>query len=191
MNSSFALKCSVSDGQSTRFGAGALWSSFLLSARQGLAHCTNSISRNPAKAFPKVLGLTADWSEYRKSCSWERKISELAAASERWKRIAVRWVAPTVLWLHTALPVGIFLGGIAASIFLRGTSGPKVSKFAITFFFYSLLPLSVLNETVVLPQLAATRELHSRRRWFALFLLLSGVSLQLISDLMGFGGASS
>jgi hypothetical protein len=118
-------------------------------------------------------------------------LSELAAVSERWKRIAVRWVAPTVLWLHTALPLGIFVGGIAASFFLRSTLGAKVSKFAITFFFYSLLPLSVLNETVVFPQLVALRELDSRWRWFAFFLLLSGVSLQLISALMGFGGASS
>ena len=110
-------------------------------------------------------------------------LSELAVISPRWKEIAVRWVAPTVLWMHTAFPLGIFLGGTAA-ILLGATSGAIVSKFAVTFFAYSLIPLSVLNETVVFPQFAALRGLESRWRWFALFLLLTGVALQLIAALM-------
>src|ERR1700674_1398945 len=60
-------------------------------------------------------------------------LSELAVISPRWKEIAVRWVAPTVLWMHTAFPLGIFLGGTAA-ILLGATSGAIVSKFAVTFF---------------------------------------------------------
>lgn len=110
-------------------------------------------------------------------------LSELAVISPRRKEIAVRWVAPTVLWMHTAFPLGIFLGGTAA-ILLGATSGASVSKFAVTFFAYSLIPLSVLNETVVFPQFAALRGLESRWRWFALFLLLTGVALQLIAALM-------
>lgn len=111
-------------------------------------------------------------------------LSELAALSSRWKRIAVQWVAPAVLWVHTVFPLGIFWGGFAAELFLRSASGAKLSKFAVTFFAYSLVPLSVLNETVVFPQFAALRGLESRWRWFALFLLLTGVALQLIAALM-------
>jgi len=107
-------------------------------------------------------------------------LSELVAVSPSWKRIAVRWIAPAVLWVHTAVPLGVFFGGFVA----RSASGARVSTFGITFFAYSLIPLSVLNETVVFPQFAALRELESRWRWFALLLLLTGVVLQLIAALL-------
>jgi len=41
-----------------------------------------------------------------------------------------------------------------------------------------------LNETVVFPQFAALRALESRWRWFGLFLLLTGIALQLLAALM-------
>jgi hypothetical protein len=111
-------------------------------------------------------------------------LSEIAASTSSWKRIAVAWIAPAVLWVHGAFPLGLFLGGLIAQYFLRGGSGLTVSKFAISFFFYSLIPLSVLNETVVFPQFAALRALESRWRWFGLFLLLTGIALQLLAALM-------
>lgn len=52
-------------------------------------------------------------------------LSEIAALSSRWKRIAVQWVAPAVLWVHTVFPLGIFWGGFAAELFLRSASGPS------------------------------------------------------------------
>ena len=111
-------------------------------------------------------------------------LSEVAASSSAWKRIAVAWIAPAVLWFHTALPLGLFFGGLVGGYSLRGGSGVILSKFAIRFFFYSILPLSVLNDTIIFPQFAALRALESRWRWFGLFLLLTGIVLQLIAALM-------
>ena len=110
-------------------------------------------------------------------------LSEIAASTLSWKRITVAWIAPAVLWFHGAFPLGMSLGGLIGEL-LRGGSGATVWKFAIRFFFYSLIPLSLLNEIVVFPRFAALRALESRWRWFGLFLLLTGVALQLIAALM-------
>src|SRR6266404_4118688 len=108
-------------------------------------------------------------------------LSEVAAAvSPKWKKIAVEWIAPAVLRVHTALPFGAFVGGIAAEILLHNSSGSKVLAFAFSFFAYSVLPLSVLNDLVVFPKFAALKALESRWRCFAFFLLFTGVALQLI-----------
>jgi hypothetical protein len=111
-------------------------------------------------------------------------LTEVAASSSAWKRIAVAWIAPAVLWVHTAFPLGLFFGGLVGGYSLRGGSGVILSKFAIGFFFYSILPLSVLNDTVVFPQFAALRTLESRWRWLGLFLLLTGIVLQLLAAIL-------
>lgn len=113
-------------------------------------------------------------------------LSEIALANPKWKHIAVAWVAPAVLWIHTAVPLGIFIGGLAARILLTAGSGSQVSQFGIRFFFYSILPLSVLNDFVVFPRFVKLRTIESRWRWLGLFLLLTGVALQLIAALMEF-----
>jgi hypothetical protein len=111
-------------------------------------------------------------------------LSEIAVSTSSWKRIAVAWIAPAVLWVHGAFPLGLSLGGLIGQYFLRVGSGFTVSKFAITFFFYSMIPLSVLNETVVFPQFAALRALESRWQWLGLFLLFTGIALQLLAALI-------
>lgn len=111
-------------------------------------------------------------------------LSEMAASSPRWKKIAVAWVAPGVLWLHTIVPLGVFFGGFVARILLHANSGSQVSKFGVCFFAYSIWPLTALNDLVVFPRFAALKALESRWRWLGLFLLLTGVALQLIAAVM-------
>jgi hypothetical protein len=123
-------------------------------------------------------------------------LSELLAVSATWKNICVKFLAPGALWLHTLIPLGACVGaqlhevrtlsrasGVVGAIQLMRIS--PVAHFFFLFFGYSLLPLSVLNEFVVLPQLPfAKRDIESRWRWFGLFLLLSGIAFQLIAVLL-------
>jgi hypothetical protein len=110
-------------------------------------------------------------------------LSEIATSNARWKKISVETVTPVVLWLHTVFPLGVSLGGVLA-VALHSSSW-AVPRFAFSFFVYSIIPLSVLNETVVFPRFAAVKGLESRWRWFGLYLLLNGVGLQLIAALLG------
>ena len=112
-------------------------------------------------------------------------LSEIAASSPKWKKISVAWVAPTVLWLHTILPLGAFIGALISGIVVHGASSSALSRFTIAFWGYSIIPLAALNDMVVFPQFAALKSNESRWRCFALLLLLTGVGLQLIAALMG------
>ncbi len=118
-------------------------------------------------------------------------LSEIVGSNETWKKISVDWIAPAVLWLHTVFPLGALFGGLLAAGLVRNSSGVAVSTFALTFWGYSMIPLLFLNETVVFPQFALLKGLETRWRWFGLFLLMTGVALQLIAALMGLGVASS
>jgi hypothetical protein len=112
-------------------------------------------------------------------------LSEIAVSSGRWKKISVDRIAPAVLWLHMVFPLGVFVGGLFGTVVVQSSSGRAVSQFAVVFWAYSMIPLAVLNETVVFPQFALLRGLESRWRWFGLFLLLTGVGLQLTAALVG------
>jgi hypothetical protein len=76
-------------------------------------------------------------------------LSEIVASSARWKRISVEKIAPGVLWFHTVFPLGVSLGGLLAAVLLHSSAWAAVSRLASTFWAYSLLPLSVLDTTVL------------------------------------------
>jgi hypothetical protein len=110
-------------------------------------------------------------------------LSELLA-SARWKRTCVKFLAPAVLWLDSLIPLGAFAGAFVAQL-THKPSSEIVRKFFIGFFVYSLIPLSVLNETVVWPQLPfVKRDIEARWQMFGLYLLLSGVAFQLVAAIL-------
>jgi Na+/melibiose symporter-like transporter len=114
-------------------------------------------------------------------------LSELLA-SATWKRICVKFLAPAVLWLHSLIPLGAFVGAFVAKL-MHKPSWEIVCKFFIGFFTYSLIPLSVLNEFVVWPQLPSIkRDIEARWRLFGLFLLSSGVAVQLVAAILAVRG---
>lgn len=108
-------------------------------------------------------------------------LTEIASSSEKWKNISVRYIAPFVLWVHTLVPLGVFLGAIAG---FRHPSSRTLATFAVSFWGYSLIPLAILNETVVFPQFSRFKSIESRWRYFGIFLLLSGVGMQLLAALL-------
>jgi predicted neutral ceramidase superfamily lipid hydrolase len=114
-------------------------------------------------------------------------LSELFA-SARWRKICVKFLAPAVLWVHSLIPLGAFVGAFVAQL-MHKPSWEIVCKFFIGFFAYSLIPLSVLNEFVVWPQLPFVKpDIETRWRLFGLFLLLSGVAVQLVAAILAIRG---
>lgn len=109
-------------------------------------------------------------------------LSEIVTSSSKLKEISLNLVAPGVLWFHTSIPLGAFVGAVFAS---GSPSGASISRLAIAFWAYSLIPLALLEATVVFPRFKALRGLESRWRYFGLFLFSSGIALQLIAAVQG------
>ena len=108
-------------------------------------------------------------------------LSEVLATRSEFKKLSVELIAPGILWLHTLVPLGAIIGALIA---FGSPSRWVIFKFALSFFFYSIIPLSLLEGTVVFPRFKMFISLESRWRYFGLFLLLSSMLLQLIASIM-------
>jgi len=112
-------------------------------------------------------------------------LSELLAANAKWKNICVNFLAPGVLWFHFLFPLGALFGAVVPAQMTHKPSSAVAEHFLLAFNAYSMIPLSIFNEVVVLPKLPfLKRDVDTRWRWFGLFLLLSGVLAQLIAALL-------
>src|SRR5579864_8650303 len=112
-------------------------------------------------------------------------LSELLGSSTKWRSISVHTIAPAVLWLHTIFPLGALIGAGFTGIVAHRPSWSVVAKFGLAFWAYSIIPLTLLDMTVVFPPFKALQGLESRWRRFGLFLLASGVGLQLVAAILG------
>lgn len=107
---------------------------------------------------------------------------ETVAQDEKLKAVIVSYVAPFVLWAQTVVPLGV----AASWLLIRNLHhGNEVSAFGFSFFAYSILPLSFVDATVTFPRIAKLKSLDGRYRRFGLFLLLSGLGMQLVAGLAG------
>ncbi|OAI28555.1 hypothetical protein A1356_06750 [Methylomonas koyamae] len=107
---------------------------------------------------------------------------EAVAQDEKLKGVIVSYVAPFLLWAQAVVPLGV-----TASWFLIRNlhHGNEISAFGFSFFAYSVLPLSFVDATVIFPRIAKLQPLDGRYRRFGLFLLLSGLGMQLFAGLAG------
>lgn len=107
---------------------------------------------------------------------------EAVAQNEKLKRVIISYVAPFLLWAQTVVPLGV-----TASWFLIRNlpHGNEVSAFGFSFFTYSILPLLFVDATVTFPRIEKLRSLDGRHRRYGLFLLLSGLGMQLVAALAG------
>lgn len=115
-------------------------------------------------------------------------LNEILASSAKWKSVSAELIAPMVLGAHTVIPLSTAFGA-AIGYFTHYPSASTVFTFAFGFFGYSLIPLTFLEVTVVNPQFPIFRTTESRWRYLGLWLLLSGVSLQLIATIIAFKAA--
>ena len=104
-------------------------------------------------------------------------LSEMLSSTTQWKKGSVEILAPFILYLHSVVPFGALLMGSVTSC----PSSATVSKFSSAFFAYSIIPLLVVDEIVVYPRLWPYKDIQTRFRFFGLYLVLSGIALQLIA----------
>jgi hypothetical protein len=105
-------------------------------------------------------------------------LSEFVLESERWKAFMVHWVAGTLLWAQSVIPIGAAFG---AEFLSTGPSAARAAAFFFALFAYSLVPLSALDEVVFNPRRFGVGEKTERTKRFGLLLLLSGVLIQLVA----------
>ncbi|WP_169746925.1 hypothetical protein [Edaphobacter aggregans] len=103
-------------------------------------------------------------------------------ATDGWKDFCVRKLAPSIVWGHTAIPVGAILGGVIAAI-MHKPSSLAVGLFSFAFWGYSLLALLPFEKIVAFPQFVK-RDVETRWRWLGFFLVLGGVGAQLVAAVM-------
>ena len=110
-------------------------------------------------------------------------LSEMIA-TDGWKDFCVRKLAPSVLWGHTAIPVGAILGSVIAAIMHKPSSRP-VGYFSFAFWGWSLQVLWPFEKIVAFPQFpwfpSVKRDVETRWRWLGFFLVLGGVGAQLVA----------
>jgi hypothetical protein len=107
-------------------------------------------------------------------------LSEIIGSSPQWRRISVEILAPLILYLHSTIPLGAFVGA-SAGLLTHHPSSAAVSQYSFGFFAYSLIPLLIVDEFVVYPRIWPHTDTLLRFRLFGLYLVLSGVGLQLFA----------
>lgn len=107
-------------------------------------------------------------------------LNEVLATNAKWKQLSADWMAPATLWAHTVIPLGAAVSALIVS-FAHFPSSSIILGFAFGFFLYSIIPLAALEMAVVNPKFTIFKSAESRWRYFGLWLLLSGVALQLVA----------
>lgn len=105
-------------------------------------------------------------------------LSELVIRRLAVREFLVKWVAGVCLWGQTLVP----LGAAAGAHFLgNGPSSDIASSFFVSLFAFSLIPLTILEAGVLNPQFSFLSDVNLRTRVFGLFLLVFGLSMQLVA----------
>lgn len=105
-------------------------------------------------------------------------LAELVMKSDALKKVMVTYVAGGILWASTLIPLGMFIG--AGVAYVAGQpSAAATAGWSLSFVFGSVLPLSAVDATVVLPTRLINIDVHGRHQILGLALLVGGGTLQL------------
>jgi hypothetical protein len=103
---------------------------------------------------------------------------EAISANATRRGFVVNYLAPLILWAHILVPLGVAISWVLPG---NGPSRTMVSTFGLSFFTYSILALNIFDAAVVFPRIKEWQPIDIRFKRFGLFLLLSGLSMQLIA----------
>lgn len=107
-------------------------------------------------------------------------VSELLVKDKKIIRFCIDYLAPGVLWLQTAVPLGMAIGNSIFSWYNGSTNTESnLGGYLWSMFFASLLPLSVLDYLVVNP--TTRRPSEVAWRIFGFLLIMAGQVLQFIA----------
>ena len=111
-------------------------------------------------------------------------LSELFVTTKRHKEISVNYVAPAVLWTHTQIALGATIGALAGKFIFKAPGGEMAVGFSSAVFAYSIIPLGLFDSIVVFPRTKKFTDLETRWKYFGLFMVTSGVLLQLVASII-------
>ncbi len=114
-------------------------------------------------------------------------LSEVFATVKQHKEIALNYIAPAVLWIHTLIPLGAVIGATIAKYLLNAPGNRMALNFSWGVFAYSIIPLGLFDVLVVFPRKKLFASPESRWRYFGLFMIGTGVLLQLIAAIADVG----
>lgn len=110
-------------------------------------------------------------------------LAEMVVKSDALKKIMVTYVAVGALWASTLIPLGMFIGAVVAYV-AGHPSAAATAGWSLSFVFGSVLPLSVVDATVVSPTRLINIDLHGRHQNLGLALLVGGGTLQLVAAIV-------
>ncbi len=117
-------------------------------------------------------------------------LSEFVAQNEKWRRFVVEKLSGVLIWAHGAIPLGAATTSIVLFLIARDQfpSSPIVGTSFLGFAFYALIPTFFVEDYVFVPKSARFADPLIRTRVFGVFLVVTGMVVQLISavqDLLG------
>lgn len=117
-------------------------------------------------------------------------LSEFVTQSERWSRFVVDRLSGLLIWAHGTIPLGAAVTSLILFLVARNQFpssliiGPSFLGFAL----YALLPTILVEHFVFVPKSARFKDPVLRTRIFGLFLVTTGMVVQLIAaiqDVLG------
>lgn len=110
-------------------------------------------------------------------------LCEFVIRSDKLKSFMVRWIAGLLLWAHSVVPIGAFIG---ACIGHELPSAGFTGIFFVSFFVYSIWILVAVDAAVFSPKIKRFQSLDFRHQVFGLILVITGVILQLVAAIKDF-----
>jgi hypothetical protein len=117
-------------------------------------------------------------------------LSEFVAQNEAWRRFMVEKLSGLLIWAHGTIPFAAAATSLILYLAARDQfpSSPIVGPSFMGFAFYSLIPMFFVEDVVFVPKSPRLKDPLLRTRIFGLFLVITGMVVQLIAaiqDVLG------
>ena len=118
-------------------------------------------------------------------------LSEFVTQNDRWRHFVVEKLSGLLIWAHGTIPLGTAVTSLVLFLMARNQFpssliiGPSFMGFAL----YALLPTVFIEHFVFAPKFVRFKDPVLRTRIFGLFLVVTGMVVQLIAAIQDVLGA--
>lgn len=142
----------------------------------GLAFCLSSIPKLEMFKILNIVGIVY-------GLVGVMVLSEFVIQNEKWRLFVVEKLSGVLIWAHGAIPLGASATTLGLFVFARDQfpSALPVGASFVGFMFYSLVPTFFIEDLVFVPKNPRHKDPVLRTRIFGLFLVVTGMVVQLIA----------
>ena len=110
-------------------------------------------------------------------------LSEFVIQNEKWRLFVVEKLSGILIWAHGAIPLGASATTLGLFVFAREQfpSALPIGASFVGFMFYSIIPTLFIEHFVFVPKHQHYKDPVLRTRIFGLFLVVTGMVVQLIA----------